>query len=45
MRVGGFYVMGRYTSVAWFAKREAAEALAVRLNARGGAHYRVEAGD
>lgn len=44
MMPGGFYVMGRYTSVAWFATRADADALALRLNYSGGATYRVEPG-
>jgi hypothetical protein len=39
----GFYVMGRYTSVAWFALRTDAEAWCKQLNYRGGTLYRVEA--
>jgi len=32
----GYYVMGRYTSVAWFVNRADAERVAASLNARGG---------
>lgn len=38
----GYYVMGRFTSVAWFLRREDAESLARRLNYRGGTDYKVQ---
>lgn len=38
----GYYVMGRYTSVAWFLTRPEAEAYCKHLNYRGGTVYRVE---
>lgn len=37
----GYYVMGRYTSVAWFKSRQEAENLARVLNYRGGTIYYV----
>ena len=43
-KIDGYYIMGRYTSVAWYpatAKTEA-ERMATVLNYRGGQTYRVE---
>ena len=37
----GFYIMGRYTSCAWFLRRADADAECKRMNYRGGTHYRV----
>lgn len=39
---GGYYVMGGYTSVAWFPTEAEAQKLCRQLNYRGGTHYRVE---
>lgn len=38
----GYFVMGRYTSCAWFLLEPDAEALAKYLNYRGGCVYYVE---
>lgn len=38
----GYYVVGRYTSVAWCLRREDAERVARHLNQYGGTHYTVE---
>lgn len=37
----GYYVMSRYTSVAWCQNKEDAEKLARYLNYSGGTNYRV----
>ena len=40
----GFFVMSRYTSIAWFLKIGDAQRCCKRLNScRAAAHYRVEA--
>jgi len=41
--VSGWFIMGKYTSVAWFLNRKAAENEAERMNYRGGQHYIVVA--
>jgi hypothetical protein len=41
-QVNGYYIMGRYTSCAWFKSREDAEKECKRMNYRGGYVYRVE---
>lgn len=38
-KCGGYYVMGRHTSVAWCVTREEADRTATLLNAGGGPHY------
>jgi hypothetical protein len=38
----GYFVMGQYTSVAWFLKKEDAIKLANRLNIFGGTWYYVK---
>lgn len=38
----GYYVMGRYNSVAWFANHEQAERCCQQLNYRGGTNYYIE---
>ena len=43
--MSGFYVMGRYTSVAWFRTREEADRECARLNYRGGFVYYVVPAD
>lgn len=40
----GFYVMGRYQSVAWFATKDEAEKECRRMNYSGGQHYTVQDG-
>lgn len=42
MRGRGFYIIGSYTSCAWFLHREDAERECKRMNYRGGCVYRVE---
>ena len=37
----GWYVWGRYTSVAWFLNEADAIACATQMNYRGGTHYTV----
>lgn len=39
---GGYYVIGSYTSVAWYLILSEAIAEAKRMNYRGGTHYTVE---
>ena len=43
-KVDGYYVMGRYTSVAWYPahQREQAEKVAEFLSQYGGADFKVE---
>ena len=43
-KLDGYYVMGRYTSVAWYPphQRKQAEKIAKFLSQYGGAEYRVE---
>ena len=40
--VTGYYIMGKYTSCAWYAKKADAEAECKRMNYCGNTCYRVE---
>jgi hypothetical protein len=41
MTANGYYVWGKYTSVAWFLNRNDAEECAKKMNYRGGINYIV----
>ena len=40
--MAGFYIIGRYTSCAWFLHRDEAEKECARMNLAGGTNYHVE---
>lgn len=42
MKPMGYYVMGQYTSVAWFLLKFEAIEYCKKLNYRGGTHYTVK---
>jgi len=39
--VGGYYIHGGYTTVAWYKTKEEAEAMCRKMNYRGDCYYKV----